>query len=338
VKIKYPSLIFFSLVFCAVGCNLFNNAPDVSDIEVESDLIPFYEELFAIPPENTDEYTEELQKKYGDYFTAYCEGIIGVGKPGNKEFSENLGRFLSYKPNKEVFDTCRKVFSEHRKEKIHKELIQAFKYYKHYYPEMSVPDLYLHISGFNESMVVDSGWVSVSVEKYLGRNCIFYEWLGTPKYLRTQMFPERVVPDVMRAIAMTEYAYNDSIDDLISQMVYHGKILLFVKHTIPDIPDTLLFGYSEKEMKWCDKNEEFMWSSMVEHKHLFSTDQMLIRKYIGPAPFTSVFGQESPGRTGRYIGYQIMKSWMEEHPDKSFRDMMQASDPHRILSQAKYRP
>jgi hypothetical protein len=152
------------------------------------------------------------------------------------------------------------------------------------------------------------------------------------------MIPEMVVPDVMKALGMTEYTYNDSIDDLISQMVYHGKILHFIKHMIPDIPDTLLFGYSKKEMKWCRKNEDFMWSSIVEQKHLFSTDPMLIRKYIGEAPFTSVFGQDSPGRTGRFLGYQLMQSWIEEHPDKSFTDMMEQTDPHLILSKAAYRP
>ncbi|MFO7999950.1 MAG: gliding motility protein GldB, partial [Marinilabilia sp.] len=272
----------------------------------------------------------------GDYLNAYSEGIINIGHPDDEEYNENLSRFLAYEPNEEVFDTCRTVFSD--KAGLKDEIEQAFRYYKHYFPERDVPDVYLHISGFNESMAVDSGWVSVSVEKYLGSDCVFYEWLETPNYLRNQMETERVVPDIMKAIAMTEYAYNDSIDDLISQMVYHGKMLHFVEHTIPDIPDTLLFGYTEEEMKWCETNEDFMWKTIVEEKHLFSTDQEMIRKYVGEAPFTNFFGQDSPGRTGRYLGYKLMESWAGQHPDKSFRDMMDATDPHHILSRAGYRP
>ncbi|MGQ1889016.1 gliding motility lipoprotein GldB [Thermophagus sp. OGC60D27] len=338
MRINFVFLTIALLTILAGGCHISNNTPDVSDIKVDFELKPFYEKLFSIPPEEIEMHLNQLQEEYGRYFDAYCEGIIGIGATESLQFRDNFLKFLTYKPNLEVVDSCQTIFSKKRKESLYNHLLLAFKYYRYYYPEREIPDIYLHISGFNESMVVDSGWISVSVEKYLGRNCIFYEWLGTPKYLRNQMDTERVVPDVMRAIAMTEYSYNDSINDLISQMVYHGKILQFVKHTIPNIPDTLLFGFSQKQMKWCDKNESSMWASIVEHKHLFSTDQMLIRKYVGPAPFTSVFGQDSPGQTGRYLGYKILESWMEENPDQSFRDMMEQTDPHNILRQAKYRP
>lgn len=333
---RFTVIFFLFSILAITGCSIFDSSPDVSHIKVDFKLIPFYEDLFAIHPDSVEENLEPLKAKYKDYLTAYSEGVIGVGNPDDPEYAENLSRFLAYPPNQEVVDTCRDVFSD--KAGLKKDLDQAFRYYKYYYPKRNVPDVYLHISGFNQSMVVDSGWVSVSVEKYLGRDCVFYDRLGTPMYLRNQMKPAMVVPDIMKAIGMTEYAYNDSIDDLISQMVYHGKILHFVKHTIPDIPDSLLFGYSPREIKWCKQNEDFMWSSVVEHKHLFSTDPMLIRKYVGEAPFTSVFGQESPGRTGRYLGYRIMQAWMDEHPDKTFRDMMQQTDPHKILAKAAYRP
>lgn len=330
-----PFLYISALIF-SVGCSNHPQTPDVSHIQADFELVPFYEDLFSIHPDSIAEHTISLQKKYGQYLDAYSEGVIKVGNPDSKDFAQNMSRFLAYQPNQEVVDTCRKVFSD--KKSLKDDLLNAFQYYKYYYPERNVPDVYLHISGFNESMVVDSGWISVSVEKYLGNDCQFYKWLGTQQYLRNRMIPEMVVPDVMKALAMTEYAYNDSIDDLISQMIYHGKMLHFVKHTIPEIPDTLLFGYTTKEMNWSRKNEAFMWSTIVEQKHLFSTDPMLIRKYVGEGPFTSFFGQESPGRTGRFLGYQLMESWLEEHPEASFRDMMSQTDPHRILAKAGYRP
>ncbi|MGM0377710.1 MAG: gliding motility protein GldB [Bacteroidota bacterium] len=333
---KQTGFALLLIILLSGGCNWFKSSPDVSDIEVDFELVPFYEDLFAIHPDSVEQNVDNLKSEYGNYLKAYSEGIIKIGSPEDGEYTDNLSKFLAYEPNKEVYDTCRKVFSD--KEQLKNEISRAFRYYKHYFPERETPDVYLHISGFNESVAVDSGWVSVSVEKYLGRDCVFYEWLQTPEYLRTQMEPERVVPDIMRAIGMTEYAYNDSVNDLISQMVYHGKMLHFVEHTIPEIPDTLLFGYSEDQMEWCRTNEAFMWETMIEKKHLFSTEQDLIRKYVGDAPFTNFFGQESPGRTGRYIGYKLMESWMDQHSEKSFKDMMEATDPHNILSNAGYRP
>jgi len=336
LKMKNFPLILLITTLFAGGCNWFDKSPDVSDIEVNFELIAFYEDLFSISPDSVEAHIPQFRAKYGKYLNAYSEGVIRIGHPEDDEYADNLSQFIAYEPNQEVVDTCQKVFSD--KKALKNELAKAFRHYKNYYPQRDAPDVYLHISGFNQSIAVDSGWVSVSVEKYLGRDNIFYQWLETPKYLRNQMDTERVVPDVMKAIAMTEYAYNDSIDDLISQMIYHGKILQFVKHTIPEVPDTLLFGYTQKEMEWCRKNEELMWSTLVEQKHLFATDHMLVRKYVGEAPFTSFFGQESPGRAGRYLGYKIMEAWMENHSEKTFRDMMQVTDPHRVLSRARYRP
>ncbi len=333
---RFLRLTLLVLTIISAGCSKKPTAPDISDIEVDFQLIPFYKDLFSISPDSVEQNIEALKIKYGSYLDAYSEGVIGVGHPDSETYVDNLSKFLAYEPNQEVYDTCRAVFSD--KDALKNDLEKAFRYYKHYYPNRVTPDVYLHISGFNQSMVVDSGWVSVSVEKYLGSDCIFYEWLETPQYLRRHMTPHMVVPDVMKAIGMTEYSYNDSIDDLVSSMIYHGKMLHFVKRTIPDIPDTLLFGYTKEEMDWCRENEDFMWSAVVEQKHLFSTDPMLTRKYVGEAPFTSFFGQDSPGRTGRFLGFQLLQSWLEENQEHSFREMMEQSDPHRILSKARYRP
>lgn len=335
-KFIFQILLFVAFVVLSVtGCSR-DRGPDVSGVEVDFRLIPFYEDLFAISPDSVGEHLERLKNIYGRYLATYSEGVIGIGDPDDPQYVERLSRFLAYEPNAEVFDSCRRVFSG--KQALKAELAQAFRYYQYYFPKKEVPDVYLHISGFNQSIVVDSGWVSVSVEKYLGSDCPFYEWLEIPVYLRGRMTPQRVVPDVVQAIGMTEFHYNDSIDDLISQMVYQGQVLQFVKHLIPDIPDSLLFGYTQKEYNWCMQHEEQMWKTLVEKKHLFATDPMIVRKYVDEAPFTNFFGQDSPGRTGRFIGYKLLESWLRRHPDKSIVELMSLSNPHAVLAEAGYRP
>ena len=163
---KRAGLFIFITILLSTGCNWFKSSPDVSDIEVDFELIPFYEELFAIHPDSTSRATDKLRSKYGDYLETYSEGIIKIGNPRDEDYAQNLSKFLAYEPNQEVFDTCRAVFSN--TEELKNNIGQAFRHYKHYFPEREVPDVYLHISGFNESIAVDSNWVSVSVEKYLG--------------------------------------------------------------------------------------------------------------------------------------------------------------------------
>ncbi len=334
VKGLISSVLVVALVLGG-GCRGVS-APDVSQVEVSFKLIPFYEELFEIPPDSVEVYLGELKQKYGQYLEAYSVGILGIGSPDDPEYPQQLGRFLAYQPNKEVLDTCRRVFAD--TDAMEAELTSAFRFYHYYFPDKKVPDVYLHLSGFNQSVAIDSEWVSVSVEKYLGSQNPFYGWLDIPLYLRQRMTPQRVVPDVVQAMGMTEFPFNDSIDDLISHMIYQGQILEFVRHLIPGLSEPLLFGYTPDEYNWCERNEARMWQSMVEKKHLFSTDPMLVRKYVGEAPFSALFGQDSPGRAGRYIGYKLLESWLDRHPQKTIVDLMSLPDPHKILAEAGYRP
>ncbi len=313
-----------------------SKSPKIDKIEVDFELIPFYEDLHTVNPDSFALKLDSFKTAYGSYFDAYSMGVIGAGNPTDEDFVKNMQFFLAYEPNQEVLDTIRKVLSNY--DTFYNDLKKAFKYFRYYFPEEEIPDVYMHISGFNQNMVVDSSWISVSLEQYLGADCIFYEWLAVPVYLRKQKATEKLVPDIMKALAMSQFQYNDSIDDLVNQMIYQGKILWFVKQTIPSIPDSLLFDYSKDEIKWVQDYEKNMWETIVEQKHLFSTDRMIVQRYIEASPFTSFFGSDSPGRTGIFLGYRIIQSFIKRNPDITLEELMQMNDGHEIFAEARYRP
>ncbi|MDG5799094.1 DUF2268 domain-containing putative Zn-dependent protease [Marinilabiliaceae bacterium ANBcel2] len=334
------SIKFYSLfLFC--GVTMFNSCscerpPDVSHVKVEFELEPFYDDLFSKDPDSLENYLDFFMEKYGSFFDAYGAGIIGAGYPDQEGFVTNMQMFIEYEYNEEVVDSVRSVYDDISW--LYSDLEKAFKYYKYYFSENDIPDVYMHISGFNQSVVIDSSWVSVSIEKYLGAECPFYEWLEIPVYLRRGMIPEKVVPDIMKSIAMSQFPKNDSIDDLVSNMIYEGKILYFTKQMVPEIADSLLFNYSSKQTGWVESYEREMWSTIVERDHLFSTDRMTIRRYIGESPFTYYFGQDSPGRTGHYLGYKIVESYMSRNSEISLKEMMQIEDTHIFFRNSGYRP
>jgi hypothetical protein len=327
-------IFLFTTIF--VACSKQSRPPKVDHIEVDFSLIPFFKDFHSIHPDSLGNELERLKLEYGQFIDAYGAGVIGAGMSDEEGFLWKLASFLAYEPNQEVFDTCLYVFNDLDALKL--EFEDAFRYYKYYFPEKSVPDVYMHISGFNQSILVDSSWVSVSVEKYLGRDKMFYEWLSIPVYLRRKMAPEKVVPDVMKALAMSEYLYNDSIDDVMNQMLYHGRLLYFVKQMVPFINDTLLFDYSPEQLGWVRNYEKTMWSTMVERKHLFSSERMTLQRYIGDTPFTFFFGQDSPGRTGQFIGYQIVNAYMRRNPEVTLGEMMKMENGHDLFRAAGYRP
>jgi hypothetical protein len=277
-----------------------------------------------------------LKSKYGHYLDIYSMRVIRVGSPSDPGYAENLKSFLVYKPNIDVYKKCKSVFSD--LSPLNNEITEAFRYYHYYFPDKKLPDVYLHISGFNQSMIADSGLVSVSIDKYLGAKSDFYEWLAFPVYLRRKMTPEKIVPDLMRAMTYIDFPYNDSIDDVANNIIYQGKALWMVKKVMPELNDTLLFDYSKKELEWCQNHESEMWTTMVENKHVFNNERLMIQKYIGDAPFTYYFGQDSPGRTGTYLGYQIVDAYMSSHPETSISNLMNTVSAHTIVAQSGYRP
>nr|WP_319401567.1 gliding motility protein GldB [uncultured Carboxylicivirga sp.] len=333
--IKKPLIyIFFSLILTSCGNGI--KTPDVSDIDVSINTHLFFKDLFEGGSDKVEEKTEMLKAKYGTYFYAYSQKVIAIGNPDYPDYPSRLKAFLEYEANQEVYEKCKAQYSD--VDDIKKEAEQAFKYYKYYFPKAHIPDLYFHISGFNRFVAVDSGWVSVSVEKYLGEDCEFYNWLNEPQYMRKRMVREKIVPDVMKAMLMTSFSGDMKNTDVISSMVEQGRLLYVLHHMVPKIKETLLFDMSKEELKWCEQNEVAIWATMVERKDLYNTDRMVIQKYTGDSPFTYYFGQESPGRAAVYLGYQIIDAFMKNNPELALSNLMKEEDGHMIFQKSKYRP
>jgi len=180
--------------------------------------------------------------------------------------------------------------------------------------------------------------LGIGLDRYLGRDCDYYPRLGIPKYSIYDMHPAKIPSDCFRAWAIGEFPFNDSIDNLVNNMIYEGTLMYFTKKMLPEQPDSLIFGFNPQQMRWCEKNEKQIWTYFIENKLLFITDSFQINKYINNAPFTSGFSQESPGRTVVWIGYRIVNSYLKNNKDITFQQMMSSKDYQKIFNQSKYRP
>lgn len=314
----------------------FSKGPDVSHIDVELDPQLFFIDLFEMDEAHLEKEIEKLHQKYGSYLDAYSQQIIRIGSPENPRYPALMKEFLNYGDNQDVYKACKKQYEDI--DEIKEDLTDAFKHYKYYFNDAKIPEIYLHTSYFNESVAMDSSWVSVSVEKYLGADCEFYEWLGTHKYMRKGMVPEKLVPDVMKAMALGNFSFQMKNEDILSEVISEAKVLHFVKHMMPELNDTLLFDYSDEQMRWCYNHEGDIWASMVEQKHLFSSERMMIQKYVGNSPFTYYFGQNSPGKAAVFLGYRIIEAYLKNNPELQLEDLIKEQDGHKILQESRYRP
>ncbi len=92
------------------------------------------------------------------------------------------------------------------------------------------------------------------------------------------------------------------------------------------------------QMKWCKNNEAQMWSQLIERKMLFSNKRMDIIRYINPAPSTNGFPLESPGRTGVWLGWQIVRKYMDKFPETTLEGLMKNNNYQQILNDSEYFP
>ena len=106
----------------------------------------------------------------------------------------------------------------------------------------------------------------------------------------------------------------------------------------PNSSDSLKIGFTSDQMLWCIKNEKQMWNYLIEKKLLFSTDYMTINKHINPAPFTSGYPKESPGRASIWLGWKIVDAYMERNSDLTLKNLMLDDDYQKILSESRYEP
>ena len=332
----FKSISVSLIILLLTGCKGNSSGPDVSGIDIDVKIHPFFIDLFEMDENDMEEEVRNLHLKYGRYLEAYSQLIIKIGSPDNPEYPNFLKSFLEYEENKDVYAKCKEKYET--AEWLEDQVTDAFRHYKYYFPEKEVPEVYLHTSYFNQSIAVDSGWLSVSVEKYLGADCKFYEWLAVPKYLRRKMVPEKVVPDIMKAVAYSEFNISIKNEDVISNIIKEGRVIHFVKAMMPELPDTILFDFSDVQMEWCKQYEGDMWANLVENKHLYNNERLIIQKYVGESPFTYFFGQQSPGKAAVYLGYRIIKQYLKNNPEVSLGELLKEEDAHKILRESRYRP
>ena len=335
--IKKGFVILLLSVFIFASCSKKNKLDvDISNIELDININRLDKEIFEIDPGKIDMQLPDIINKYGEFFVLYNARVINMGNPYDKEYSTNLTGFITDFTMNKIFEKVMEIFPNINF--IENDINNAFKRFSIFFPDKKIPAVYTFIGGFNQSIVVADSILGIGIDKYLGEDCEFYDRLGIANYLQKNMNPENIPSDAIKAWALTEFVYNDSIDNLVNNLIYHGKIQYFLDVMFPNTPDSLKMGFTSNQMQWCINNESHMWDYLIEEKLLFSTNYMTINKHVNPAPFTSGYPKESPGRASVWIGWKIVNAYMERNSDVSINNLMIDDDYQKILSESHYEP
>lgn len=328
-------LISLFLLLILFGCHRNPLRVNISDVSVDLKIKHFDVDLLRLKKDDVPTAIPELKKSFTDFFDIFTYRMISIGGTDQENFQESLYSFISDTLIRKLeFEVSQKVDTT----QLRNELEKAFRHFRYYFPQKKIPIIYTCISGFNQSVVTSENLIGISLDKFLGVESPFYEQLGLAEYKRKNMHPAKIVSDVMYGWALTEWPKSEHSNNLLSQMIEEGKTMYLVDAMMPEKHDSLKVGFTRRQLDFCKKNEASMWTYLAEHKHLYSTDRMTNKRYMDDGPFSPSFTNESPARTGVWLGWQIVRSYMKQHPETKLADLMNNQDLQGILNQSGYQP
>lgn len=236
---------------------------------------------------------------------------------------------------REVYEEVQKKYSNI--EPVRQDFTSLFQHLKYYFPEIKTPKLVTVIGemDYEAKAIYADTLVVVALELYLGNEHKFYQF---PNYLKENFEQKQIMPDIVSSFAYRNIpAYSDK--DLLSQMIFEGKQLYAKDLLLPEYTDAEKIGYTPEQIKWCEENEAYMWRYFIEKELLYSIDPKLTTRFIAPAPFSKFYleiDNESPGRVGSWIGWQMIRSYMKNN-NVTLAQMFK-TDPKEIFEKAKYKP
>jgi hypothetical protein len=342
---KKAIYFFLLLLFICASCS--NKKSRFSKIDLSKSTVEpvkikrFDIDFSAVDTNNVGPSLEKLHEKYGYYYDFYMARIFRI-PPFFPDSTRNeiVYLFLTDPAFLEVYSDCKAEFKD--MSDIEKELTTAFRYANYYFPEIKIPDVYAHVSGFGAQIAIDndSAILSISLDLYLGSDYENYRQVPILyDYLIANFRREKIVPDAIYGWLMTEFDMQAENPTLLDYMIHRSKLMYLTEVFLPKETEENLIGYTKEQLEWCRANEKKMWESIAEEKHLFSTDESyVIKKYIGPAASTYFFPREAPGRTGAWIGWQIIRSYIDKNKEVTLRELMDNHDSQSILEKSGYRP
>ena len=221
---------------------------------------------------------------------------------------------------------------------LERELHAFYQHIRYYFPERSLPKVVTLVSevDYRNQVIWADSLLLISLDTYLGKEHYFYQ--GIQDYFRSGFEKELIIVDAARSFGENELQYPSS-RLFLEEMVYFGKLLYLKDLLIPFKSDADKIGYSESELEWAKANEEQIWRYFVEKELLFSTDPQLSPRFLYPAPFSKFYlelDNESPARLGQYIGWQMVRQFVER-TDATVRQVLSSSS-EEIFNNSNYKP
>lgn len=294
---------------------------EISNIPIDVKFIQFHKEFSNAQKGELP----TLKEDYPLFFPATVPDSVWISKMEGRDSIHNV---LETAVNDAHFNYLQ----------IEEELEDVMRHVVYYFPDFAPTPVVTVLSDVNyrQKVIPTSSQLIVSIDTYLGKDHVLYT--GINKYQRESLNIEQLPADASLAYARLFVEPNVE-RSLLGHMLYHGKLHYLQELFAPNSSGYQLFSYTPDKYVFTVENEGEMWRYFIDNELLYDTDSKLLSRFILPAPFSKFYlevDQQTPGGVGRYIGYRIVKSFMENN-EVGIETMLQLK-PEEIFKRSKYKP
>jgi hypothetical protein len=328
MAIKTTFFFINLLLICCLACKKKSNNQriDISNIQLSTDIVRQDSAFFRLKSEvdilkflNENKAISEIYfETEASYFPDLAKKLSG--------FTQNESLKDFYTKSKEIlqFDSLQTAIN------------QSFKYIKYYYPNFKSPKIYTYFTGFaGKDLVVSDTVILIGLDYFVGKNAQFRPQVFD--YQLNKYEKDYIIPQIINQLAQ-KYALVEPADkSMLADMLYFGKCHQFTKTILPNTPDSLIIGYSQIELDDTEASQEIVWGHFIDQKLLFETSAFTKSKYLDERPHTAEISPDCPGRIGHWLGWKIIKKYVEQKPKESIISLMKNQKAQQIFEESKYK-
>lgn len=237
-----------------------------------------------------------------------------------------------------LYEKVKAVFSDLKQ--IEPVVEDVFAHFHYYYPEIELPKkAFTCITGVHPDeppvQIIDDQLV-ISLDWYLDDEEL-YDQIGMPRYMSLRRNVSTLAKEVAEQLYMY-YLYEwRKQGQIVGEMVFYGRRDFFVEAMCPELPDSVLLGYSSKQWQWAVENEGQVWADIVGNRRLYDAGLDAYMMFFGDGPFTQAYSNDAPSRLGEFFGLNISRSYFSNN-EVSLQDLMQRKDLQNVFQDSGYKP
>lgn len=319
-----------------LGCAEDRLDVDVSGVQTEVNIDRWDSEWNDINPLRFRKLHERNLAENPLVYQHYVEDVLQLGAVDDSTLYTSVRAFVTHQDFQEVFDSVATHYESLGD--VESQLSSAWKHYRYYFPDRTVPKHISCVGGFNAPFILTTEEVAICLEMFLGEDCKFYEYLQAPLYLRQRFTREHLSPWLIKGWIETEFQLATEADPtMLESIVHQGKLYYILDALLRDTPDHVKIGYTEQELEWAKAHERMVWAHFIDEELLFSANATEIAKFTNDGPFTVDLVKESPSRMGHFVGWQLVRSYMNQQDKIDLQALLDTS-AEEILKNSKYKP